>query len=159
MSGALTYEIDGKGLGLAAAAELRTRVGAETVEARAGHHGNRPDGPGSKTRGEGGSRAQTYPCRPSTLPPLTAVRGGGWVWFVQAQPLQPRVQRLFGEIAAPLSVAFKPVRSAKFGGLFPVLRRLDPRRDGNREGVGHVHRLFVVHGRFGMSVPGLETFS
>ncbi|MDR7232799.1 hypothetical protein J2X45_003909 [Caulobacter sp. BE264] len=126
-------------------------------------HQHLPPGAGfaaARVCNEGRARADHWRDR-SSVGMGWSLSGGGWVRFFQAQPLQSRVQRLLGEIAAPVSEAIQAIRSAKFGGLLSVLRSLDPRRDCNREGVCHVHR-FVTGGHarvFNLTSDQPETFS
>lgn len=139
---------------LAAAAELRSRVGAGSVEARRGDSLSVSNGPGEPPS-----------LRPSIIPPLTDRRGGGWVLVSKAQPLQSRIQRPLGEAAVSVSNPIQPLQTAVFAGNRSILACSNPGRDGNRERVVHVHsfdnssRTIALHAHTGdgLSVPGVET--
>lgn len=130
------------------------RLTTHCIEARRGDSLSVSNGPGEPPSSH-----------PSIIPPLKGRGGDGWIWFVQAQPSQSHLNRIRGKGAVPAGKPIKPLQSAKVAGNSRVHSCSNPRRDGNREGVVHVHALDGVriittlhaHTGDGLSVPGLET--
>lgn len=104
-----------------------------------------------------GRRARSTSSQTRSFAPCGRVMaGGGWSFFVEAQPLQTRLDGVSGYSAEPVCKPVQPRKAAIQPRDGAVPSRSYARRDCNRERVGVV---FTVHSPTGISIPATETNS